>query len=55
VINGRHNKLYQADFIIHQAAGQWFSLCTSVSSTNKSDRHDIAELSGVNHKNTLFQ
>jgi len=26
------------------AAGQWFSLGTPVSSTNKTDRHDIAEI-----------
>jgi hypothetical protein len=25
-------------------AGQWFSLGSSVSSTNKTDRHDIAEI-----------
>jgi hypothetical protein len=24
--------------------GQWFSLCTPVSSTNKTDRHDITEI-----------
>ena len=26
------------------AAGRWFSLCTSVSSTNKTDGHDKAEI-----------
>ena len=26
------------------AAGQWFSTCTPVSSTNKTERHDITEL-----------
>jgi hypothetical protein len=26
------------------AAGRWFSLCTPVSSTNKTDRHNIAEI-----------
>jgi hypothetical protein len=26
------------------AAGRWFSLCTPVSSTNKTDRHDIIEI-----------
>ena len=26
------------------AAGRWFSLGTSVSSTNKTDRHDITEI-----------
>jgi hypothetical protein len=26
------------------AADQWFSLCTPVSSTNKTDHHDIAEI-----------
>jgi hypothetical protein len=32
------------------AAGQWYSLCTPVSSTNKIDRHDINE-SGEKHHN----
>jgi hypothetical protein len=33
-------------------AGLWFSLGTSVSSSNKTDRHDRTEilLSGVKHK-----
>ena len=33
------------------AAGQWFSLGTPVSSTNKTDRQDITEIveSGVKH------
>jgi hypothetical protein len=26
------------------ATGQWFSPCTPISSTNKTDRHDIAEI-----------
>ena len=37
---------------IHRAAGRWFSPGTPVSSTNKTDRHDIAENiveSGVKH------
>jgi hypothetical protein len=37
-------------------AGQWFSLGTPVSSTNKTDRHDIAENvveSGIKHHNPL--
>ena len=38
------------------ALGHWFSLDTPVSSTNKADRHDIAEillkvaLNKINHK-----
>jgi hypothetical protein len=37
---------------IHRAAGRWFSPGTPVSSTNKTDRHDITENiveSGVKH------
>ena len=40
------------------ATGQWFSLGTSVSSTNKTDRHDIAQNivgSGVIHHQTKKQ
>jgi hypothetical protein len=36
------------------AAGQWFSVGTSVSSSNKTDHHDIAEIlfqTGVKHHN----
>jgi hypothetical protein len=39
------------------AAGQWFSLGTPVSSTNKTDHHDITENvveSGVKHHNPLL-
>jgi hypothetical protein len=38
------------------ALGDWFSMDTTVSSTNKTDRHDIAEillkvaLNNINHK-----
>ena len=37
------------------AAGRWFSPGTPVSSTNKTDRHDVTENiveSGVNHQKT---
>ena len=36
------------------ATGQWFSPCTLVTSTNKTDRHDINEISvesGIKHHN----
>ena len=29
---------------VYLATGRWFSPCTPVSSTNKTDRHDIAEI-----------
>jgi hypothetical protein len=31
-------------FTTTYAAGQWFSQCPPVSSTNKTDRHDITEI-----------
>jgi hypothetical protein len=36
------------------AAGQWFSPVTLVSSTNKTDRHDIAEMLSGGATNTNF-
>jgi hypothetical protein len=44
---------------VYTTLGQWFSLSTAVSSTNKTDRHDITEilvkvaLSSINQCNQL--
>ena len=41
----------------HYVTGRWFSLCTTVFSTNKTDRYDITEillkvaLNTINQKN----
>ena len=35
---------YVIKFVIWLATGLWFSLGTAVSSTNKTDRHDITEI-----------
>jgi hypothetical protein len=46
----------QAMMVIGCPKGRWFSPCTPVSPTNKTDRHDIAEillnvsLNTINHK-----
>ena len=37
------------------ATGRWFSLCTPVSSTNKTDRHDITEILLKVTLNTIIQ
>jgi hypothetical protein len=37
------------------AAGRWFSLCPPVSSTNKTDRHDITEILMKVALNTIKQ
>jgi hypothetical protein len=46
-ISGDRRWLYQVvtnQTTIHSSADQWFSLGTPVSSTNKTDLHDITEI-----------
>jgi hypothetical protein len=38
-----NERLNGHEFVKWLATGRWISPCTTVSSTNKSDRHDIAE------------
>jgi hypothetical protein len=47
--NPAHGKVYSIQHYVKKvcqllAAGQWFSPCTPVSSVNKTDRHEIAEI-----------
>ena len=45
--NPGHGDLYSIQYYVRQllATGRWFSSGTPVSSTNKTDRHDITEIS----------
>jgi hypothetical protein len=48
-------QLYVIKVCQRLATGQWFSMCTPVSFTNKTDRHNIAEILlkfGIIHQNT---
>ena len=40
----KHRERLEGKYFIFPATGQWFSLGTPVSSTNKTDRHDITEI-----------
>ena len=42
--NSTHGKCTRCNICLWPAAGQWFSLGTPDSSTNKTDCHDIAEM-----------
>jgi hypothetical protein len=42
--NPAHGKVYLIQHYVRLAVGWWFSPGTLVSSTNKTDRHDIAEI-----------
>ena len=44
VWRGLHNTILCDNACQRLAAGLWFSPCTPVSSTNKANRHDIAEI-----------
>ena len=45
--NPVHGDVYSIQYYVRQllATGRWFSSGTPVSSTNKTDRHDITEIS----------
>ena len=42
--NPAHGEVYSIQHYVKFVTGRWFSMGTLVSSTNKTDRHDIAEI-----------
>jgi hypothetical protein len=54
--NSDHDKVYFIWYVCQWlAAGQWFSLGTTVSDINKTDHHDIAEILLKVALNTMYQ